>query len=386
MDSLGSRSQPVRRTKTRIIVVLVILIIVILVMVFLWKSRSKRSQSEESKSEKSSHERRLVGTSDPNDLTLDLGTSLRLKGYNLILSPYLEEQRAKIFPFFIHQIELASDLHLEPEYPALLEGLKHFPRAPTQEELTFLLKYRKFLDRSDVYSMCGPNDIEQIYVLMLSVAANKVPGDLVETGVWKGGMGMWMKALINHFRNSGIDTLYAEQDKRGRRLWLFDVFGPFPEPAALPMTDGSEIPPHQNDLTVHNLTKIMYQNPPTVYQVREHFTQLGLLDDDIKLVKGLFNQSLPIVLRPFSSNLTDPADANKIRSIAILRIDNDYYDSVLYVLEKLYPRVSKGGLVVIDDYNNPVLGCKDAVHHFRQKYHIENTIYDKYGGSIYWQV
>lgn len=293
------------------------------------------------------------------------------------MSPELSAIRDKIFAVNISDIQVASDLRDEPVYPKLVAGLSNYSRAPTQEELKFIVRYKNFIDTPEVYSMAGNKEIEQMYTVMLNVIANGVKGDLVETGVWRGGMGMWMKALIDYYK-PGDDIPHYKGINR--RLWLFDSFESFPEPASTELPDNTIIDPDEKDINTHNITKVMYDNPPTVYEVRDSFQKFGLLDDSVKLVKGLFSDTFPAVLSP------EPTGDASLSKIAILRIDNDYYDSVRYVLERLYPHIEKGGYIIIDDYNNPALGCKKAVDEFREEYGIDSPIVDKYKGSIYWQV
>lgn len=361
------------RKRTLIALAIAIVLIVVIVIVLIAKGKKGKAK-EKSESSDDDKKRKMVGawkkmTNLPNLNLADLQLPDDPFSFKLILDPALEAQKKRIFPLLIRDIELTDTMSQDPDYQPIISALKNYPRAPTKEEILFLLKYRKFMDRDDVYSMCGPREIEQMYVILLNVAANKVQGDIVETGVWKGGMSMWMKAVLKHFGDTGRDDHHNE-----RRLWMFDVFDTFPEPTAYTLTSGDVIETHPNDQTIHSLTKVMYSKPASAVKVRDNFQALNLLDDKVSLVVGLFSQTIPIALR------------SGLQSIAVLRIDNDYYDSVLYVLETLYPFVNEGGYVVIDDYNNPVLGCKDAVHQFRTKYGIASTIVDTYGGSIYWQV
>jgi hypothetical protein len=367
------------------VIVTVVVIIVVAAIVFLKCRKPKIESSSSSHSRKReavNSWKKLAGLPMPTNNQLSLQPNLDPFSYTLIFEEPLESYKKKIFPLQIKDITLSIDPTLDPDYQLLLHALRDYHRAPTQEELAFLLKYQKFLARDDVYSMCGPREIEQMYVLLLNIVANGVPGDIVETGVWRGGMGMWMKAVLNHFRDAGKDSLATS-----RKIWLFDAFGTFPSPQTQILANGDEIQPHEKDLAVHALTKIMYSKPVDVYQVREQFQNLGLLDNNVRLVKGLFSDTIPLALLPINEESSQrDSRVEGIRNLAILRIDNDYYDSVLFVLESLYPLLSKGGFVIIDDYNNPVLGCKDAVHYFRSVHDITSPIIDTYGGSVYWLV
>jgi O-methyltransferase len=174
-----------------------------------------------------------------------------------------------------------------------------------------------------------------------------IPGSLVETGVWKGGMGMWMKSILKYYRSDKL-------------IYLFDTFEYFPPPS------NSKV-----DLDIHNITQFLFQNMSSVAEIQDNFRKYGILDK-VVFVKGDFFQTVPKI-------------KNQIQSISLLRLDSDYYDSTLFILENLYQNVSPGGYVIVDDYNNKYVDCKKAVDDFREKYGINDKIIDHDGGSVYWQ-
>ena len=83
-------------------------------------------------------------------------------------------------------------------------------------------------------------------------------------------------------------------------------------------------------------------------EVENNFRKYDLLDDCVVFLKGWFKDTLPNA---------------PIEKLAILRLDGDMYGSTMDALTSLYPRVSKGGFCIIDDYALP--GCKSAVNDFR---------------------
>jgi hypothetical protein len=161
-------------------------------------------------------------------------------------------------------------------------------------------------------------------------------------------MGMWMKAVLNHLQSK-------------RNVWLFDAFGPFP-PAQ-----------HKLDRKIDPIVRILFDSAPTIEQVEQNFERLGLMDDRVFLVKGDFKDTIP---------------ATKIDRIAVLRLDGDYYESTKIVLDNYYHLIPKGGYVVIDDYNNNRLACKQAVDEFRAQYGITSPILPnhEHHSSIYWHI
>ena len=85
-----------------------------------------------------------------------------------------------------------------------------------------------------------------------------------------------------------------------------------------------------------------------------HITKSGIGTNNIYPVKGWFEEVIPLYAR------------DVIHNIAILRLDGDLYNSTYVCLKHLYPKVIKGGLVIVDDYK--LLGCKQAVVDYRMEY------------------
>jgi len=256
---------------------------------------------------------------------------------------YLSIKYHEIFPVFMNDIRLNKDISKEKNYKMIMDNS---PRELTNEELIYLLKYKKFMDIDGVYSMCGPEEINQTKILVEDVIKKNVPGCIIEMGVWKGGMTMWIQAILNSLHTT-------------RNIYLFDVFGEFPRSS------------NPKDKFIHSIVSMLFQNNPTVKNVQNNFQKLNLWDDNIIFVAGDIMKTVP---------------GMNLHSIAILRCDCDYYDCTKVILEKYYWRINKGGYIIIDDYNNSYVACRDAVDDFRKRYGIKNKIIDTHGGSVYWKV
>ena len=99
-------------------------------------------------------------------------------------------------------------------------------------------------------------------------------------------------------------------------------------------------------------------------EVRSNFERYGLLDGQVRFVAGFFNASLPPVF-----GVAAPAP---VPSLALVRIDADEYDGVRDALDVLYPRLSVGGMVIIDDFH--LMGAVHAVHEFRERHGVEDPL------------
>lgn len=151
--------------------------------------------------------------------------------------------------------------------------------------------------------------------------ADKVPGAIVECGVWKGGSA----------------AVLAKASRRP--LWLFDSWEGFPEPSA-------------EDVSVtesHGASKGMFA--ATEDDVRAAFSRVGVnAEERATLVKGWFDKTLP-------------ATREQVGAIALLHLDADLYESSKTCLEQLWDKLSPGGWLFIDDYGN-WRGCRKAVDEF----------------------
>ena len=196
------------------------------------------------------------------------------------------------------------------------------------------------------YTMTGRKRLDALERCIEDVLNDKVPGDIVETGVWRGGSMMLAKAILN---------------KRGdtaRKIWLADSFEGMPVPCE---TDKSKS--LQEDFSDRDFLVA------TDEQVRANFERFGLLDDRVMFLKGWFCDTLP---------------SAPIEQLSILRLDGDLYESTKDALMALYDKLSVGGYAIVDDYYSWP-GCKLAVDEYRQTHGITDPIVDIDDHAIFWR-
>ena len=104
-------------------------------------------------------------------------------------------------------------------------------------------------------------------------------------------------------------------------------------------------------------------------EVKDNFARYGLLDDQVVFVKGWFQDTLPSL------------DAGPF---ALLRVDADLYESTFVALEGLYPKLSPGGFVIVDDFNL-LPSCRQAVLDYRGKMGVTATMHEPEWNSVWWQ-
>lgn len=195
-------------------------------------------------------------------------------------------------------------------------------------------------------SMIGSVRMKSLQQLVCDIIENNIEGDAIETGVWRGGACILIKSIF--------DT-YGCHD---RKVWVADSFQGLPKP------DADNYSFDAND-DHHSYGALSVSQE----EVEENFRKFGVLDNNIKFLKGWFKDTL---------------HKAPIKTLAILRLDGDMEESTVQSLDALYHKVSKGGYVIIDDYG---LGpCRDAINIFRQEKGIKSPLVEVDGACVYWQV
>ncbi|HJX13178.1 MAG TPA: TylF/MycF/NovP-related O-methyltransferase [Dehalococcoidales bacterium] len=205
------------------------------------------------------------------------------------------------------------------------------------------------------YTMVGRTGLLTTYDAAAGSEKAGLPGCFVECGVARGG-------------SSALMALVARDHRSGRKSWLFDSFEGLPE-----QTAEDE---YQEPLVAMPQDKSASVVAPgyclgTFGEVESLlFDTLGLDRDNLFMVKGWFDRTLP-------------EHCNKVGDIAVLRIDADWYESTKCCLENLYDNVVSGGRVIIDDYGS-VPGCKKATDEFLQKRGLKVSLqFDGRGGCSF---
>jgi O-methyltransferase len=185
------------------------------------------------------------------------------------------------------------------------------------------------------HTLVGPERVRNLYRLAERIENERIPGDVVECGVYNGGTAAVLARIATH-------------SELGRTVWLFDSFKGMPETTA---RDGEEAREY--------VGKVL----GSAQRVRELLRKLGADLKRVKLVEGFFEETFPTV---------------EIQQIALINIDADWYDSVKLCLEKFYDSVVPNGIVAIDDYGHWP-GCREAVDEFFKtrnlKYDLEKVDY-----------
>ena len=183
--------------------------------------------------------------------------------------------------------------------------------------------------------------IERVDALLNAVdylERNKIEGDFVECGVWKGGscMAMAKKLLKN--------------DSNKRKIWLFDTFEGMTEPDENDIEVETGI--KGKELLVNasrNSEKYNMWAYAPLNEVKNNMIKTGYPIDNIKYIIGKVEDTLK------GDDIPE--------KVSLLRLDTDWYESTKIELEILFPRLVKGGVLIIDDYGH-FEGARKAVDEY----------------------
>jgi len=244
------------------------------------------------------------------------------------------------------------------------KGLPSFPRA----RALFLVRR---------YTMTSPERCRSLWDSCKLVLGQNVPGCFVECGVWKGG-------------SSGLMALAINDAGQKRHLHMFDSFEGLPDPTE---KDGKQAVawystrsgPVVREPAGKNEKRVSASNrkgeEEKIHEVQQCRADMEgvrhLILDKIKMPEELTHFHVGW----FQSTL--PADAGQLGPIALLRLDGDWYDSTKICLEHLYPLLSPGGVIILDDYYS-FEGCQKATDEYRNLHQIECPICRIDGDAVYW--
>lgn len=198
---------------------------------------------------------------------------------------------------------------------------------------------------ADALTMVGRERLDNLHACVEDVLERGVHGDLIETGVWRGGAAMLMRAVLK------------ARGATDRRVWVADSFAGVPPP-------DERYPADQGD-KLHIDPSLAVD----VETVRSNFKRYGLLDDRVRFVEGWFKDTLPA--------LGD-------QRWALVRLDGDLYESTMDGLTNLYPNLEVGGYLIVDDYG-AMPPCREAVHDYRQQHEIAEEIVEIDWTGVYWR-
>ena len=195
-------------------------------------------------------------------------------------------------------------------------------------------------------TMIGLKRLDNLQACVETVLSEGIPGDLIEAGVWRGGAAIFLRSVLK-----------AHGD-RDRIVWVADSFAGY-RPAELRLEANHSSDPH------------FATGEPAVAidTVMDNFQKYGLLDGQVRFVKGFFNDALP---------------SAGIGELALVHLSTATYPSTMDSLMELVPKVVPGGFVVVDHY--AASGCRRAVGEFRRSQNMSDALIQVDWSGVYWRL
>jgi hypothetical protein len=216
----------------------------------------------------------------------------------------------------------------------------------------YIISFVRHYIRGNAITMLPRVRLNNIKTCVEAVIGDRVSGDLIEAGVWRGGGAMFMRGCLEAFGDAD------------RTVWVADSFEGLPEPD---VGNKKEYEFYHSDM----MTKHYEKMAAGYDEVVANFRAYNLLSDKVQFLKGWFKDTLPVA---------------PIEELAVMRLDCDYYSSTTDALAALYPKLQPGGFVIIDDYGEDLwTDCRKAVDDFRRVNDITDPIVYIDSRSIYWR-
>jgi hypothetical protein len=227
------------------------------------------------------------------------------------------------------------------------------PDVAQESKGRFVQEFTEHYINGDCLSMLPLARFDNIQACITETIRRDIPGDLIETGVWRGGATIFMRAVLKAY------------EVTDRVVWVADSFEGLPEP------DAEKYPIEAKVHAGPVMRKVYDHFAASLDEVQRNFLAYGLLDDQVRFVKGWFKDTLA---------------SAPIEALSVMRLDGDYYESTMDALVNLYDKLSIGGYAIIDDYGEESWTyCRKAVDTFRDQRQIKDPMFRIDSKCYFWQ-
>ncbi len=192
------------------------------------------------------------------------------------------------------------------------------------------------------YTMTSPERLFSLYQSVQYVVQNKIPGDFVECGVWKGGSSMMIARVLQMLNVTD------------RTIWMYDTYEGMTEPTQEDRDFTGETAAKQLKTADKSDSNSVWCYS-ALEEVQANMQKTGYPTQLIKYIKGKVEETIP-------GEIPD--------SISLLRLDTDWYASTYHEMKYLYPLLQVKGVLIIDDFGHWE-GAKKAI----LQYFNENQLY-----------
>ena len=243
-------------------------------------------------------------------------------------TPRIADYKCEILPIEQVRIE-AVDSSLSEDFDTVQSSrnfqISEFPDFERNEIDTYL-SVREF-------TMTPPESIYSLCKAVEYIASNRIPGAIVECGVWRGGSMM------------AVARTLLQLGEKDYHMYLFDTFEGMTKPTDKDlMYNGARA---ADMLALSRRDEQIWGYSP-LEEVQKAVYGVGYDKDKIHFVKGKVEDTIP---------------SEAPETIALLRLDTDWYTSTRHELTHLFPRLTAGGVLIIDDYGH-WLGVRQATDEY----------------------
>ena len=248
------------------------------------------------------------------------------------------------------------------------------------------------------HTMVGWKRLCNVQDCVERVVQDQVPGDLIETGVARGGACVLMRGCLEAMGDSkrrviACDTfagtppcplfvrlfifplikLFSQVPLKSVQMGLFHLMEQTQKSFPISQQQSEEWVSASTFLYHHAERSLRLSRGTSLPEVRATFARYGLLDSRVLFLEGFFSSTLPLAV-----------ESGDVRELALLRLDGDMYESTMDALGPLYPKLSPGGFVIVDDYYS-YKECAKAVDEYREQHGITEPLMRIDRLSCYWR-
>lgn len=197
-------------------------------------------------------------------------------------------------------------------------------------------KYKELINFVRPFTMTSNSSLISLIDSVEYIVNNKIPGSFVECGVWRGGSMMAVAKTLMSMNSDDKD------------LYLFDTFTGMTKPSKFDVGIGTE--EKASEIFEKEKTGDDTSNwiRASIEEVKKTFKKVGYDEKKLHFIEGKVEETIP---------------KNTPSEISLLRLDTDWYESTKHELIHLFPKLSKGGIIIIDDYDDWE-GCRKAVDEY----------------------
>ena len=249
--------------------------------------------------------------------------------------------------------DTAVDLYLDLLKRSLTGTLyESEPDHDSEDVRTFFIQRVRHYIQGSAVSMLPLGRLDNIRYCIERILQDGVEGDLIETGVWRGGACIFMRGCLKAM--GGLN----------RVVWAADSFEGLPDPG----------PEREKESKFHNslsMQKALNNLEAGLKEVKANFEAYGMLDENVRFLKGWFKDTLPVA---------------PIERLAMIRLDGDYYQSTMDALTALYHKLLPGGFLIVDDYGEDLwTDCSQAIKDFRAANAIVDPLQRVDSKCVWWR-